>query len=198
LVVMETFDFHRARWRVLRVFSRNPLVRMTDRLETIVVALALVVGLVAAPFACTLGNVVHDADIRTYTEQSRTRHVVTATVIEGAAPGAASDGGGSTVMARWSANGVEHIGTIASDRAVKDKETVKIWVDSSGNEVDPPTPPSRAVIDAVAVVIVAWMAGGTILAALTSAARSRLDRKRDDQWERELNSVQLHEGGRNA
>jgi hypothetical protein len=190
---MESFEFHPERWRVLRVFSRNPLVRMTDRLETIVVTLAFLVGLVAAPFACALGNVVHDAGIQTYAEQARMRHIVTATVIGGAT---VSIGDTSTAIARWSANGVVHTGSIAIDRTVKDKEAVKIWVDSTGGEVDPPTPPSRAAIDAVAVVVITWIAGATLLAALTREARTRIDRLRDSNWERQITGLVDDDRGR--
>jgi hypothetical protein len=190
---MESFEFHPERWRVLRVFSRNPLVRMTDRLETIVVTLAFLVGLVAAPFACALGNVVHDAGIQTYAEQARMRHIVTATVIGGAT---VSIGDTSTAMARWSANGVVHTGSIAIDRTMEDKEAVKIWVDSTGCEVDPPAPPSRAAIDAVAVVVITWIAGGTLLAALTRAARTRIDRLRDSNWERQITGLVDDDRGR--
>jgi hypothetical protein len=193
---MESFEFHPERWPVLRVFSRNPLVRVIDRLEMIVVTLAFVVGLVAVPFACALGNSVHDANLQRYTEQARMRHIVTARMIDGAIPGAPFGLDASTVMAISSVNGIEHTGGVSADRAVKDNGSVQIWVDSTGSEVDPPTPLSRATVDAVVAAVIAWTAGGIMLAGLTRAARSRLDRVRTNNWDREITSLVGDDRGR--
>lgn len=44
---------------ILRVFSRNPLVRGTDRLEAVVMLLAVTVSLLTIPFAAAAGTAVH-------------------------------------------------------------------------------------------------------------------------------------------
>lgn len=129
---MESFECHAERWRVLPVFRGNPLVRVIDRREANLVTLAFVVGLIAAQFACALENFVHDASLQRYTEQARTQHILTANVLDGAIPGP-SRLDASTVMARWSANGIEHTGGVTTDRSMKDNGSVQIWLDSSGN-----------------------------------------------------------------
>ena len=52
-------------WWLLRA-CRNPLVRGTDRLELLIVALEILVALVAAACAGALGMAVHDARSRVY------------------------------------------------------------------------------------------------------------------------------------
>lgn len=51
---------------ILRVFSRNPLVRGTDRLEAVVMLLAVTVSLLTIPFAAAAGTAVHDSRSHVY------------------------------------------------------------------------------------------------------------------------------------
>lgn len=67
---------------ILRVFSRNPLVRGTDRLEAVVMLLAVTVSLLTIPFAAAAGTAVHDSRSHVYAHQAQTRHPATATVID--------------------------------------------------------------------------------------------------------------------
>ena len=48
---MQTFTLLPQRWWVVRVFGRNPLVRLSDRVGVLLVLLALVVSIIAAPVA---------------------------------------------------------------------------------------------------------------------------------------------------
>ena len=78
---MDTFMLRLPWWPVLRLFSRNPLVRTVDRVEGVLVLGAVVVSLLAAPFAAAaVGTRVHDARSHVYTEQPQARHAVAATV----------------------------------------------------------------------------------------------------------------------
>jgi hypothetical protein len=67
-------------WWILRACSRNPLVRAIDRLELVIIALALVAVLVAASCAGALGTAVFDARSHVYIAQAQTRHTVTGTL----------------------------------------------------------------------------------------------------------------------
>lgn len=67
---------------ILRVFSRNSLVRGTDRLEAVVMLLAVTVSLLTIPFAAAAGTAVHDSRSHVYAHQAQTRHPATATVID--------------------------------------------------------------------------------------------------------------------
>ena len=79
---MNTFTVRLPRWPIVRLFSRNPLVRASDRIEAVVLVLAVVVSLLAAPIAAAIGTAVHDARRHVYIGQAQTRHTVAATVID--------------------------------------------------------------------------------------------------------------------
>ena len=53
---MDTFTLRLPRWPILlRLLGRDPLVRTTDRIEALVVVLAVVVSLLAAPITAAVG-----------------------------------------------------------------------------------------------------------------------------------------------
>ena len=79
---MDTFTVRSPRWLVVRLFGRNPLIRISDRIEALVLVLTVVVSLLAAPIAAAVGTAVHDSRSHLYAEQAQTRRTVTATVID--------------------------------------------------------------------------------------------------------------------
>src|SRR6476469_8095277 len=80
---MDTFTLRLPRWPVLlRLAGRDPLVRTTDRIEALVVVLAVVVSLLAIPIAAAVGTAVYDSRRQAYAEQTHTRHPVAATVTD--------------------------------------------------------------------------------------------------------------------
>jgi hypothetical protein len=184
-------------WWVLRVCGRNPLVRRIDRLELLIVALGILVVVVAAAFAGALGTAVHDARSRVYIAQAQTRHTVTARAIDDSTIVFGVDDNTATrVNARWQVNGTEHTGSLNWDHAVKTGDPLTIWVDRDGNRVDAPTPISQAGVDAVAVAYVAWQSVVLAAAVLICWGRSRLDRRRDSAWERDIRCLIDDDGGR--
>jgi hypothetical protein len=184
-------------WWVLRAFGRNPLVRGIDRLELLIVTLGLLVTVVAAACAGALGTAVHDAHSRVYIAQAQTRHTVTAratedsTIVLGV-----HDITATRVNARWQVNGTEHTGSLDWDHAVKTGDPLTIWVDRDGGRVDAPAPTSRAGRDAVAVAYAAWQTVALAAAGLIWWGRSRLDRRRDSAWERDIRCLIDDGGGR--
>jgi hypothetical protein len=68
------------RWPIVQVFGRNPLVRTSDRVEALVLVLAVVESLLAVPIGAPIGTAVHDSIRHLYAEQAQSRHPVTATV----------------------------------------------------------------------------------------------------------------------
>jgi hypothetical protein len=79
---METFTICLGRCWIFRAFGRNPLVRMSDRAEALVLVFVLAAALVIAPVAGVMGTAVHDARAQLYAEESQSRHPFTAAVIE--------------------------------------------------------------------------------------------------------------------
>ena len=68
---MDTFTVRLPRWPILlRLLGRDPLVRTTDRIEALVLVLAVVVSLLAAPIAAAVGTAVYDSSRHVYAEQA--------------------------------------------------------------------------------------------------------------------------------
>jgi hypothetical protein len=194
---MQSVDYVHG-WWVLRAWGRNPLVRRIDGLELLIVALGILVVLVAAACAGALGTAVHDARSRVYIAQAQTRHTVTARAIDDSTIVLGADDNTATtrVDARWQVNGSEHTGNLKWDHAAKTGDPLTIWVDGSGDRVDAPAPISQAGVDAVGVAYVAWQSVALAAAGLICWGRSRLDRRRDSAWERDIRCLIDDDGGR--
>ncbi len=183
---MQSVEHVQVPW-VLRACGRNPLVRASDRLELLIIALGILVGLVAAACAGALGTAVHEERSRVYIAQAQSRHTVTAEAIDDSTIFLGADDNTATrVSARWQVNGIEHTGSFTWDGAVKTGDALRIWVDSYGGRVDPPTPTSQAGVDAVCVAFSVWQTVVLVVTGLICFGRSRLQRRRDAAWEREI------------
>jgi hypothetical protein len=156
------------------VLGRNPLLRVSDRVEALVIVFAIISSLVAAPVAGAVGTAVYAGRHQLYVGEAQTRHQATATV---------------TGDAGWSGVVVEN--------PAKAAEKSGFWVDSDGNQVDPPTPAWHAAVDGIragaAILLIVVAAAAT----LVIVAHSRLGQMRDAQWERELRCLADDDGGRN-
>ncbi len=183
---MQSFVIRPMTWPVLRLFSRNPLIRMSDRIETGVVALAVLVVVVAAAGAGAMGTVIHDGQAQKYREQMHTRHVVVASAVDDSQPTVSPETTPFTVQARWKANGVDHSDLLGWNRAVKAGDALKIWVDDHGDPVTAPRPVERAVIDAVSAALIGWLITILAVAEVVGAVRAHL---RHEQWDRDIRSL---------
>jgi hypothetical protein len=188
---METFTLDPRCWRIGRIFGRNPLLRRADRIEALVTLVALVVSLIAIPVTGVVGATTHDARERIYAQEASERHAVVATVAYTGIDGAVR----TYVQARWPVAAGERTGSLELSTAAKVGDRTEIWVDEDGNLVDPPTPAWHAVGDAVAAAEATLLIVGIAMTSLLLGVRSRLDRARDAQWEREIRCLQ-EDGGR--
>jgi hypothetical protein len=190
---METFTLDPRCWRVGRIFGRNPLLRRADRIEALVTLVAIVVSLVAIPLAGVVGAVVYGARDSRYAQEAHERHAVMATVADTGIAGS----GTTVVQARWPVAAGERTGSLELTSAAKVGERIEIWVDKDGNPVAPPTPTWHAVGDAVATAEAILLLVVVGMTSLVTGVRSRLDRARDAQWERELRCLE-EDGGRTS
>lgn len=85
-VGMESFVIRPMTWPVLRLFSRSPLMRTSDRVEAAVATLAVFLVVIAAGCAGVLGTMIHDTETQNYLEQARTRHVLVARAVDDSTP----------------------------------------------------------------------------------------------------------------
>lgn len=188
---MEPFTLDPRCWRIARIFGRNPLLRRADRLEAILAVIAVAASLIVIPIAGIAGTVVYGALHSRYLQEASKRHAVVATV---AATGTDTLNR-SVVQASWPVTGGDREGPIGLTHDATVGQHVRIWVDVNGNPVDPPTPAWRALTLALGSVLAISLAMGLAIASSVNGARSRLDRIRDEQWEREIRCFQEN-GGR--
>ena len=175
------------RWPVLlRLAGRDPLVRTTDRIEALVLVLAVVVSLLAAPIAAAVGTAVYDSSRQAYAEQAHTRHTVAATVTDVPASQQILRTGTTTVSARWTAAGAEHTGTVKAQSTAKAGDTLEIWVDNNGAQVPAPTPTTRAAAEAAMGALVIWICAAATAATLFTVTRAVCDRIRFTRWQHDL------------
>ncbi|OBS03171.1 hypothetical protein BHQ23_06670 [Mycobacterium gordonae] len=175
---METFAVNPPRWLWV-LFSRNPLIRASDRLEALAAVVMLTLALLAIPIAGAVGTAVYDARSAHHAAQAQSRTAVTATVID--LP-ARSDP--TRVKARWFAAGTEHTGLVQARSAPKVGESVEISVNPDGSYAGPPH--LSAAREAVLVALAVWL-NATAAGLLGYAGiRSVLNRKRLAGWRPEL------------
>jgi hypothetical protein len=188
---MQAFKFTPTRWPAVRAFGSNPLVRVSDRIEAIVVVSALAFSLLAAPVAGAIGTTVHDAQSRVYAEEAHTRQPIRAivTTIRHSAEVARPYTTAPIIQARWHAEGIEHVDIFRSQRAVPVGDHIDLWVNDTGERVAPPTPASQALVDAVSVGVLLWLVAVGVAAALVAVVRWRLNCRRGTDWEREIEGL---------
>jgi hypothetical protein len=185
---MQSFIFTPTRWPIIRAFGTNPLVRTSDRIETIVVVSAVAFALLAAPVACAIGTTIHETRSRFYAEEAQARQPVRAVVITTRQSAGAARPYPNTpvIQARWRADGIERVTTFRSERAVEVGAPIEIWVNDAGERVASPSPASQAVVDAISVGVLLWVVAVGAAAALVAVVRWRLNRRHDADWEREI------------
>ncbi len=193
---MESFVIRPLTWPVLRLFSRNPLVRTSDRVEAAVTALAVFLVLVATACAGVIGTMIHDTETQNYLEQARTRHVLAANAVDDSTPTGSAETTAFTVYTRWQVGGINHAGVIASQYAVKAGEQLQIWVDAHGNVVDQPTPIARADKDAWTAALVGWLIVAVAVAHVVAMVHAHVKRMQNAQWDREIRFLVEDDGGR--
>ncbi|SPM32261.1 transmembrane protein [Mycobacterium rhizamassiliense] len=188
---MDTFTLDPRCWRIGRIFGRNPLLRRTDRIEALVMLVALVLSLIAIPVAAAVGIAVYEVRDSRFTQEGRDRHTVVATVLETETEGARS----TVVHARWPAAAGERTGPLQLTTQAKVGDRIEVWVDKDSNPVAPPTPTWHAAGDAYGATLAALLFVALTMTSFVTGVRSRLDRERHAQWERELRCLE-EDGGR--
>ncbi len=183
-------------------FDRNPLRRGTDRVES-VLRLVLVILLVAAVPAAAIA-VGRWADHRAVQQAQATRaadHLVTAVLLRNAPASGPPDPYTSVpvtwALARWQPPGQpSRTGEIPALAGAQKGSTVRIWIDPSGAITDPPAGhrviAGDAWLAALATCLLSWL----VLLASVTLVRRALDRRRLNAWESEWRASGPHWSGR--
>jgi len=190
----EIFTMRLPQWPAFGLFRRNPLLRASDRIEALVMAVAVMVSLLAVPVAAAVGTAVHDSRREVYAQQHHTRHLVTATITDATAAQNISRTNTATMPARWTAAGSEHTGAVETQSATRPGDHVAIWVDDNGALTDDPTPTSRAGADAVTAALFMWAGVPAAAAILLAGTQAVCDRVRAIRWQRALDTMVGRDG----
>lgn len=188
-------SFARRVGRHRHALGRNPLVRISDRLEALTILAVLALAVFALPLAARAGDAVFDAGVRTATEQAHSRHAVVATAVDGSTGLQADFEGPSFVRAQW------HEGTrLRSEQvvtliAVTAGDSMKVWLDETGKVVAAPLQPDDAKLSAAGAAGTTWVALVACGAFVAFVIRRWLDSARDRAWERELNLMAHNDDG---
>jgi hypothetical protein len=193
---MESFVVRPMTWPGLRLFSRNPLVRASDRIESAVIAFVLLFVIIATACAGVLGTAVYDAKAQTYREQAQTRHAVVATAVADSESAVSPETTAFTVQARWRLSDVDHAELLGWNNSVKAGEPLSIWVDDHGDRVEQPSPVERAALDALSAAAIGWLIVAAAAAQVVLVVRAHTIRMRDAQWERDIRCLVDEDGGR--
>lgn len=191
---MEAFAVRLPQWRLFRLCRCNPLVRTSDRIEALVVTLAVMASLLAFPVAGAVGTAVHDSRRDVYAQQHQTRQLVTATITADTASQDHSRTGTATMAARWSAAGSEHSGPVTAQSGSEPGDEVAIWVDDKGALTDAPTSTTRAGVDAVTAALFTWAAVTSAAAILFTGTRAVCNRIRSSRWQYAIDTLVGRDG----
>lgn len=192
---MDSFVIRPMTWPGLRVMSRNPLVRASDRVESVVIMLAAVAVLVAAAGMGAVGTMVYSAQAQMYAQQAQTRHAVMATAVENSKTVATPQTMVTTVYARWQLNGADAAAELTWNGPVTAGERLPIWVDDQGNRVTRPALASRAAAEAITVAVIGWLSVVLAVVHGASTVRIRANRMRDAQWDHDISCLVDDDGG---
>lgn len=186
---METFDFRWPRWFALRGLGRNPLLRWSDRIESLTTVIAVIVTVVAIPIAAAVGTSVYDARALVYRDQARTLHRITADVLDGGRPESAPlyEVVYSTSL-RWTWSGAARTATVDWPSRVEAGETVELWLDAAGDPAAPPATPDQAAREAIASAFIVWVAATGCALVVLGFVRWRLAAVRLRGWDTALST----------
>ena len=168
--------------------GRNPLRRRVDRIESLIVLCAVLLGLLIVPAAAALGTAVGHASERAAEQRRASLTQVQARTLESTdpvvteVPGAYS----SRVKVGWTdPAGWPHEGSMSMPAGTRAGTPVTIWLDNSGAIAPPPRTASDSNAMGGAIGLSAAMISWLVLAGLTRLAVALLDRRRIRDWERE-------------
>lgn len=180
-----------ARWVLMRLrglgFGRNPIRRGVDRLQSVIVLGAVLVGVLMIPAGVALGGAVRDASEEAAAQRRAVLTETSARTLEDSEQVEAIPGQvWSRVRVGWTdAGGLPREGLTDVRIGTKSGSEVRIWLDQSGAIARPPRPADDSAALGTAVALTAVMTGWLILPGLARLALIPLNRCRSRGWERE-------------
>jgi hypothetical protein len=168
-------------------FDRNPLRRATDRAETVVLTVLVVLLLAGGPFAAlATGSWTHAMAQRTQFAQEASRRQVTAVVVSIVPPSAGDWGLTWQARARWRApDGREVTNEIPVPSNTAVGATLPVWTDLSGRSTTAPLLDSQVSGQVVTGEILGVISLAAVLAVTGALVLSWINKRRMADWDAE-------------
>ncbi|MGW3960582.1 Rv1733c family protein [Amycolatopsis sp. NPDC005003] len=182
-------------WRTI-LPRRGSVARASDRFQAGLGVLVVLLALTALPVAASFGSETYVRQQEQSAHELGERTQVTATLLADGPPVAVNSragvvGNGEPTDATWLlADGTRRVGHVVAARGTLKGETVTIWVDRTGNPVDPPLSSAGVAIEAVGVGLGLWLGVVALLAACYRLTVFSLDRFRLARWQQEWFQLQ--------
>ncbi|MET8996884.1 hypothetical protein [Amycolatopsis sp. NPDC004169] len=171
--------------------GRNPLARAGDRVEALLLLLAIAGAILAIPFAAAFGSETYAAQTTRAAEERATRHPATAVSLEAASgqpystDGAGAPAAQTSVPAAWfDTRGARHTGEVLVDPGSPAGTRVSVWLDQRGELAAEPLSPSTSAADGVFAAILLWSAITGALVGLYATVRFIVTRFHAAAWDR--------------
>jgi hypothetical protein len=166
----------------------NPLARGADRLEAAVLVLAMTIAVVLVPVMLTFGSLTFASLDDVAERQAATRHEFVAVLLQDAPTAVVVRGGAvggrSVVRAQWRMPAGEvRTGQVEVVNGSKAGQEVPVWLDDSGQPVDPPLSTESVVAEAVAVAVLGWLVAAGLLTLACYGLHAALQRRRYRAWD---------------
>lgn len=174
------------------VWVLNPLRRPVDRIESAVVLLAILAGLLAVPAGAALGTLVRERSEQYAARQRSLLQPVQARTVEDVPAAVVEESGQVTSQARvvWQ----DSDGSVRDGRAVvslgtKANTELTIWVDRSGAIAAAPRPAGDSAALGGGAGLTVALGSWFLLWLLVLAARLPLERRRLREWQADWERV---------
>lgn len=192
---MQTFTLTTGGW-LRRLLARNPLLRISDRIEAAALAVVLVVAILAVPVAGAVGTAVYDSRAHALAAQRGNVRAVEATAAGDTTVTRLPYQSSLLTPMRWQFDGRNHTDNVFTSKEMKTGERTAIWVDSSGAQTRAPQSGSEAAVEGAIAALGLWtvLTGGC--AGLWALLRGRLNRTRYAAWDRALVDLADNKGRR--
>lgn len=190
---MRTFP-KQCRW-YLRALGRNPLVRLSDRIEAFSVLAVAAIALMAIPLAMQLHHQTYTERMHAVTEQAQTRHSVQATVVRGSTGFPTDFDSAASVTVQWADGNKVRTEQIISPATVETGAPLTIWLDTDNKVVSAPLQPLDAELSALGIAWVGWTTIVLFGGIGAMGVRRGLDRLRVRAWDREIRLLTYNDDG---
>ena len=165
----------------------NPLRRRADVIEAWLAPVAVIVFLALIPVIFLLTSARVSADNAAVRQAQHSWRAVPAVLLRSAPGPEFSDNGANIwlawTLARWAADGRQHVGDIPVAASSRAGSTQTVWLDRAGHIQVPPQAPALARDEAAAITLLELAGLAVLLAILARLARRFLDRRRLAGWE---------------